>query len=191
VWRALSQTAPLWSAATRVIVEQLMDERAHGDAILAEANRLWKDAKDKRGSALYVIAWTKRGMDAHYADPFFADFAKRYGESVSAQVFASFLDQSPRAIGLAPLVWPALGKGFSRAEPLAVRLDRFAADPVVKGNAGEPQKTLRAVAQRICDEGGAQDLARLHGWIEERVRAHPEEAASFATLRADTTACKK
>jgi hypothetical protein len=190
LWRALLQNAPLWSAATRVVVEQLLDERPHTEAIVNEANRLWRDAPDKRGGALYVVAWTKRGYDAHYADPFFADFAKRYGEPVSAQAFASFLDQSPRAVMLAPLVWPALGRGFSRAQPLVARLDRFVADPVVKATPGEPQRTLRAVAVRTCAENGTEDLRRLHAWIEQRVRAHAEESASLATLRSDTSACR-
>jgi hypothetical protein len=180
LWQGLRKNPPLWNAATRVVVEHVLSERKHESALVDEANRIWRDAPEQRGAALYVIAWTKRGLDSHYADPFFADFPKRYGEPVSASVFAAFLDNGARAVMLAPLVWPALGRGFSRADPLVPRLERFFADPAVTANAREPQSTLRGIVDRLCAENGTQDLKRVHAWLEQRVRAHPEDAKALA-----------
>jgi hypothetical protein len=191
VWRGLEPHPSLWQAAARVVVEHLLEEREHADAIVAEANRLWRDAPQRRGTALLILAHGTRGMDRSYSDPRWADFPKRYGEPVSQKALSSFLDHGARAMQLVPSIWPALGKDYSRAEPIVARLDAFVADSGVRrGSGGEPTATLRAIAGRMCDENAAGELARLHTWLEQRVRSHPGEAAALSTLVADTAGCK-
>ena len=191
-WRALEPHQREWQAATRAITEHLLPEREHSEAIVQEAKRLWRDAPRLRGAALLILTETTRGLDRHYSDPRWAGFARDYGEPISRQVFEGFLDQGPRAIQLAPMLWPALGPGFSRAEPIVARLDRFMDEPGVRaGRDGEPGKTLRAIAGRLCDESAQQDLSRLHGWVQQRARSHPQEAPGLAALIADTETCRK
>jgi hypothetical protein len=190
-WRGLEPHIRQWQAAARVIIEHLLPEREHADAIVAEANRLWRDAPDKRGTALVVLTSTTRGLDRHYADPRWADFEKRYGEAVSQKVFAAYLDHGALAMKLVPMIWPALGKGYSRADSIVAHLDRFMADPgVQRGQDGEPNKTLRAIAGRMCDDNATQELTRLHAWIEQRSRSHTAESSALSTILADTARCK-
>jgi hypothetical protein len=192
LWRGLEPHASQWQAASRAIAEHLLLQREHEGAIVQEAKRLWRDSPQRRGTALFILAHTTRGMDRHYADPRWAEFARDYGAPVSQQVFASFLDHGPAAVKLAPVIWPALAPGFSRAEPLVARLDRFMQDPSVRAGRGdEPGKSLRAIAGRMCGEPGAQDLPRLHQWLQQRARAHPQEAPALATLIQDTERCRE
>ena len=156
-----------------------------------EPNRLWRDAPDKRGTALLFLTATMRGTDRSYADPRWADFKKRYGEGVSQRVFADFLDQGANAMMAAPVVWLALSKGWSRAEVIVPRLSAFFADPATtRAKDGEPARTLRAIAGRVCDDGDGADLARLHAALEARVRAHPAKRAALDGPLAHTSGCK-
>ncbi len=89
---------------------------------------------------------------------------------------------------VARVVWPALGKGWSRSDVVVARLDRFFdQDSVRRGEDGEPGKTVRELARRMCAEGGDAELARLHAYLVRRAAAGAGEVPP-GTLAADTEA---
>jgi hypothetical protein len=186
LWRALAPYPGAWHTAARGIVDELLDGRRETDFV-AEAERIWAAMPDRRGTALYVMALADSDLADEYSDPRWSSFASRFGSDVSPTLFGAMLDESPRAVKVARVVWPALGKGWSRAEVLVPRLDRFLDDPLGRqGNDGEPGKTVRSVIKRMCSEGGNADLARLHGYLAQRAARSPTEGALLGTLVTDT-----
>jgi hypothetical protein len=184
-WRALAPYPSEWQEAARVIADELLDDRS--SEIVDEAKRIWRDEPTHRGVALYIVARKERTLHRHYADPMWARFAADYGHPVDAQIFEGMLDTSPRGVPLAPVIWPALDKGWSRAQVLAPRLDRYLDDPSVRNDDGAgPAKVLATIASRMCDDGAEPEIARLHAWIEARARSHPADASLLDNVLADT-----
>ncbi len=188
LWRALENDPPEWQAASHVVLEHLLKEARFESAIVDEANRFWQRGAERRGVALFALGWKYRTTDRHYADPQMLDFPKRYGAPVSEGELRQLLALGPLAVPLVPVLWPALGKGYARIDVLAPRLDAFFADR--GASSGEPSKTLHALVERLCADGDAAGLARLHAVLVARVQAHPDDAAPLGTLLADTTHCK-
>jgi hypothetical protein len=187
-WRSLEREPPEWQAATGAVLDYLLARSELEAAILEEANQLWKRSPDRRGVALFAIAWKYRGFDRHYADPNMADFGKRYGAPVSRDELAQLAELGPRAMPLVPVVWPALAKGFSPGEVVAPHLGAFLSQSRATSN--DPTPTLRALISRMCEGGDTRGLARVHAALEERTRAHAEDAPGLATFLVDTTGCK-
>ena len=186
MWRALEQSPKHWLIAGRVIVEYRFF-REHTTELEAEANRLWRAAPDRRGMALYIMARKSGHMHRSYGDPFWTAFPKRFGESVSPAVFANYLDSTYGAMTFAPDIWMALGKGWSRAEVIVPRLDRYLDEPSEHfRNEHDKTRTLTEILERVCDEGNSGDAARLHAFFVKRSASHPTEAASLANIITDT-----
>jgi hypothetical protein len=186
LWRALAPYPGAWHTAARVVIDELLDGRRETDFV-AEADRIWAAMPDRRGTALYLMARAGSDLADEYSDPRWSAFASRFGSDVSPTLFGSMLDESPRAVDVARVVWPALGKGWSRAEVIVSRLDRFLDEPLVRqGDGGEPGKTLRSIIRRMCSEGGTVDLARLHAYLAQRAARSPADAAGLGTLVTDT-----
>jgi hypothetical protein len=191
LWRAMEPRRAEWLAASRTIVEHLLPEREYREPFVQEAKRLWRDAADKRGVALWLIAESEKGLDFHYSDPRWARFREDYGEPISQSVLGSLLDLGPAALRLVPALWPAIAPGFSRVDAIAARLDRFMDDPGVKATRdGEPGRTLRGLAARMCADHAHQELAKLHARVEQRARSHGDEAATLAPIVQDLSQCK-
>jgi hypothetical protein len=165
--------------AARIATEELLDD-ARTD-LVAEAERTWAAAPKRRGAALYLLARVDEGLDPLYGDERWGTFDRRFGAPVDQKVFAAMLDESPLAMKVARVVWPALGKGWSRADVVVARMDRFLDDPGVRGGeGGEPGKTVRAIARRMCADGGEGELTKLHAYLARR------GGSSLETLVADT-----
>jgi len=187
LWRSLEPYPRAWHVAALEIIEELLDDVQKKSALVGEAERAWAALPDRRGTALYLMARADADLDAYYADARWSTFGKRFGGDVSGAVFGAMLDDSPRAMPLAAVVWPALGKGWSRADVLVSRLDRFLDDPVVRSREdGEPGRTLRGVVKRMCSEGADADLARLRAYLVQRSARVAEDAAALSNLVADT-----
>jgi hypothetical protein len=112
---------------------------------------------------------------------------RTFGAPVSEQDFAAFLDSGVRAMSVAPVVWPALGSGWSRAGVIVPRLERYLDDPLVRQyNFQDPWLALRGIVNRLCAERRLPDVAMLHARFAERAQRKPSEARAWANLVEDT-----
>jgi hypothetical protein len=189
LWRALAAYARAWHVAARVVIEELLDDGRKKSEIVAEGERVWAAMIDRRGTALYLMARADSGLDPYYADDRWGTFGKRLGGEVGPAVFAAMLDESVTALKVAHVVWPALSKGWSRGDVVVARMDRFLDEPSVsRGEDGEPGQTLRAIVKRMCTEGAAGDVVRVHAYLVQRAARSAASSASLGTLVADTDA---
>ncbi|HEX8796135.1 MAG TPA: hypothetical protein VF765_34535 [Polyangiaceae bacterium] len=192
--RALEAYPRVWGAAVLQLIgaEYHPDEGGDvcSDALVDEANRMWRSTPALRGTALHVYACRhaygyQPGTEAGDRD--FVEFARLYGEPVSATVFGQFLDDGPGAMALVPWVWAALGKGWSRAAVIDQKLGAYLTDPAVRaGRGGEPEKTLEAIVARLCKDGSASEIARLHAALADRARADAVEGRLLGNVVVDT-----
>jgi hypothetical protein len=192
--RALEAYPPVWRAA----VLQLVREEYHpdeggdrcSDALVDEANRMWRSTPAMRGTALHVYACRHAGSfqpGTPDADRDFVEFPRLYGEPVSAAVFGSFLDDGPDAMALVPWVWAALGKGWSRAAVIDQKLGAYLGDPAVRaGRGGEPETTLEAIVARFCQDGSSAEIARLHAALADRARADAVDGRLLGNVIVDS-----
>ena len=81
------------------------------------------------------------------------------------------------------VVWPLLGRGFSRADALVPHLDRYIDDPAVRFyHPEDPEHALQQIVNRMCAEKNFADLAKMHGYLAERIRKVPADEKTFAEL---------
>ncbi|MEO8877370.1 MAG: hypothetical protein ABI461_17380, partial [Polyangiaceae bacterium] len=156
VWRAVESDGATWNVAARVISEDLA-ESGEKRQLLDEAGRIWRAHPDRRGAALLVMSQVDRsGHGAVDWD----QFAGYFGARISQSEFTSFLDQSHRALTNAQVLWPALGKGWSRADVIVPRLDKYIDDPRVSDDSSQdPEHALHEIVNHLCDDGATSDLA--------------------------------
>jgi hypothetical protein len=187
LWRALGPYLGAWNAAVGVIADELLSDVRKQKDLEAEAERAWSALPDRRGAALYIIARAESDLDRSYGDPRWATFDRRFGAKITPSELASMLDQSSRALSLAPVVWPALGRGWSRGDVIAPRLERFLDDPATRrGARGEPEKTVRGLLGRMCDDGARGEVAKIHAVLARRAARSAADASELAPLLTDT-----
>jgi hypothetical protein len=182
LFRLLDPQRPAFSAALKVLAEVLVDEQQ--DAIIKEAEALWREQPERRGDVLYILARARR-HDRTLSDSTWASFQEQYGESVMERDLEGFLDHGAPAFVLLPPMWPALGKGFSRAKPIADRLG-ILLPGMGEPAAGEAIRVLSEVVSRLCEDKATADLGALHAALDARANAYPPERATFLTLLHDT-----
>jgi hypothetical protein len=181
-WRGVEADDATWLVATRTIA----DDRTSSpdDALIDETRRLFRAYPARRGALLYVLAQIDRYSNGRVP---WTELAKSYGAAVDAAAFSDFLDQGSRAVSLSPVVWPALGPGFSRTAPLVQRLDRYMDDPHVRDfDFQDPWRALREIVHRVCADGRRDDLRLLHDAFAARAQRKPSEARPFQNLVEDT-----
>ena len=109
------------------------------------------------------------------------------GGRASAADFAVFSGHGRRAMATAWIVWPLLGRGWSRAEAVVPGLDRFIEDPLVRFyHPQDPQLALQQMVSRMCAEGNFADLVKMHAYFAERARKTPDDKW-LADLAQDTS----
>jgi hypothetical protein len=177
-WRALEPQPAQWEIATRIVAEQVLrvDDK---DALLDEAQRQWRALPAERGPVLYLLSQLEQ---EHYGSVPWKDFPRLFGDLASATDFAMFLDQSDRAFWNAHEVWPALSKGWSRAAPLASRLDGYIDRQLAMSAGPQAIDAIRRIVDEMCGEKAAGDLAQLHGWAVRRSSTHAAEAKDLEPL---------
>jgi hypothetical protein len=187
LWRALAPYPGAWRTASQVVIDELLADVSKKKALVSEAERIWAALPEGWGTALYLMARADGDMDSYYADHAWGTFDRRFGAAVSGAEFAAMLDVSPVAIEVASVVWPALGKGWSRGEVLEGRLERFLDEPIARSGTGsEPARTVRTILSRVCAEGATADLARLHAVLVRRAERSAGDATSLGPLVIDT-----
>jgi hypothetical protein len=182
LWRAVEGDDATWRVATHVVADEIAE--VNGGPLLDEARRLYRDYPRRRGIILYLLAQVDRYDNGKVPWP---SIPKTFGGAIEQRDFEAFLDEGYRSLSLAPLLWPAMSQGWSRATPVAARLDRFMEDPMVRNyNFQDPWLALRSIVSRLCSEKRLDDLAVLHARFVDRSRRTPSESRPWENLIEDT-----
>jgi hypothetical protein len=182
LWRGLEAEEALWKGATFALAEELGNVAA--GKLNDEALRLWQTYPARRGVLLYLLSQIDRYGNDRVAWGSFGDGASR----ASAADFAAFLAFGRRAYATAWVVWPLLGRGWSRAAALVPGLDRFVDDPQTPFfHPQDPELALSQIVSRTCAEKNFADLAKLHAYFVDRVKKMPNDEARFADALKATT----
>ena len=183
LWRGLEADESSWKAATRIMAEELDDTDT--GRLQDEAQRLWQAHPARRGSLLYLLSQIDRYGNDKVA---WGAWGETGGGRASAADFAAFLAHGQRAVATSWVVWPLLGRGFSRADALVPGLDRFISDPKVRlYHPEDPELSLQHIVNRMCAEKNFADLAKMHAYLAERIRKVPPDEKVFAQLLQDTS----
>jgi hypothetical protein len=182
-WRGIEAEEASWKSATHGMAEALGD--ADTTKIQDEALRVWQAYPGRRGALLYLLGQIDRYGNEKVAWGAWSDAG---GARASAADFAAFLGNGRRAFATAWVVWPLLGRGWSRADALLPGLDRFIDDPLAPAyHPQDPQLALQQIVNRMCAEKNFADLAKMHAYFADRIKKAPPEDKSFADLL-ETTA---
>jgi hypothetical protein len=179
--RSLDADDALWRRAFHVIA----DDRAEGGEVarwVEEARRQWTARPTRRGVLLYALAQVDRYGESDRVA--WDRFAATFGAPVDAHDLGAYLDEGVRAMSLVRAVWPALSPGWSRAAVLVPRLDAYLSEPATRlYDPQGPERSLGAIAERLCAEGAVADMAQIHAFLERRIATHPGEdyASVFAS----------
>jgi len=173
LWKALDGDAAAWTAATRELADR--GRCAELDPIAAAIGPPWVKHPERRGMLLYVLL---RGYEeqCHAAPPELTRFLEPLG-APDEPLLRAMLDQSPFALPVALMAWPALKPGFSPSNAVLDHLDAF-----LDRSAYDPRRTLVQLVQRICESHDERGLARLHGYLQERSSRHAAEDVAFGDL---------
>jgi hypothetical protein len=181
-WRAIEADEAMWKAATRVIAEEMAD--LDSSRFLDDVLRIWQTVPARRGALLYLLGQIDRYGNDRVAWGAWTDAG---GARASAADFTAFLGNGRRAFATAWVVWPLLGRGWSRADALVPGLDRFIDDPLVPNfHPQDPELALQQVVNRMCAEKNLADLAKMHTYFVERIKKIPGDKS--LTELADVTA---
>jgi hypothetical protein len=172
----------LWKAATRAIAEELGD--ADTGRMQEDALRIWQTYPNRRASLLYLLGQIDRYGNDRVA---WGAWNEAGGGRASAADFAAFLGHGRRAFATAWVVWPLLGRGWSRADVLLPGLDRFIADPLVPSyHPQDPGLALQQIVNRMCAEKNLGDLAKMHTYLGERIKKAPPDDQALTDLFEET-----
>jgi hypothetical protein len=182
LWRAVESDAGAWETGARVIGDQVEAMEKH--VLVDELGREWKAHPDRRGPLLFLFTAADRHGNGAVD---WARFSQQSGAPVSQAEFAGFVGWSPLSISNARLVWPTLGRGWSRADLLVPRLDAYVDDPLVQQNdSQDPARAIHEVVKLLCAEGQLADLAKVHGYFQSRIAFHAGDAQRFAAVLDDS-----
>jgi hypothetical protein len=178
-WRGIESDEKQWRIATRVLAEQEL----RGDtkrAIYDESIKIWRHNPRVRGALLYLLA--RGSSPADNMIPW-DQWAHVTGAEISAKELADFLDMDTQAMSALPTIWRALGRGYSKGDLVASRLNGFVNDARTRArNFQDPTHSILEVVHRLREEGAAADLAKIHAFLKQRVADHPSEQREFETL---------
>jgi len=182
-WRGIEAEEALWVAASHAIAEEvgLMDTAR----IQEDALRNWQTSPTRRSALLYLLSQIDRYGNDKVAWGGFCDAA---GGRASAADFAAFLANGRRAYATAWVVWPLLGRGWSRAAVLLPGLDRFVDDPQAPSyHPQDPGLALQQIVSRMCAEKNFADLAKMNTYLRDRIKKVPSDEKPLAELVEATT----
>jgi hypothetical protein len=115
-------------------------------------------------------------------DESFAKLANDY-RPIDAELFAKFLDDSPRSVELAPALWPALRDVSTPFEILAPRLSTY-----VEKRGLDASKTVAALVRRACRAKDLEGLRVIRVVLQNRVKAGDKDSMALALAARDCKA---
>lgn len=153
------------------------------DALEEVAPGWWRDRPERRGFTLLVFARKYDHLHVHYGDNQWTRFVAEYGGPIPRDVLAAYLKEGPRAIEMAPKLWPALakpGRDELIAESLSVLVARDSQDRTSRTRA-----MLGLLRTRLCEEKNAGGLAVMRAAIDRAATAHPDQKPALANALED------
>ena len=185
LWRAVQRDEGAWRGATRVITDEAWGMGSR-DGLADEAQRLWRAHPERRGPLLRLLATLAMNGSGAVDWP---RFEATFGSSVSAAELGAFLDDDPYAVSFVPAIWPALGKGWSRADVIVARLDRYLDAPARPWLPFEkPAVRLQEIAAALCAAGPAE-IGRLEAYLKKR-GARPSDEPRLAPAMEALKRCR-
>jgi len=169
---------PLYAEALRILVD--LDSYRFRDQVYvlrAEVTRVWPSRADLRPILLRLIAedYTQRG----FRDEQFAKLPDEFAP-LDAALFAQFLDEGPRSVELAPILWPALRHVTTPFEIIAPRLDRF-----IEKRGMEASKTIVALVRRACQAKDLEGLRVIRVALQKRASTGDKDSLALALAARD------
>lgn len=179
--RNVERSASVWLPGARVLAEA--SDNASDRVLLEEAQRLWLEHAEYRGTVLYLLGH----IDIYdHGNVDWRGFEDAFGGRVAASELQSYLDLGPTALWLLPIVWPSLAKGYSRAALIVPKLDAMLDDRRLGSiPANGSYEALLHIIQHMCAEKNLADLAAIRGYLKQRVASHPGEP--YGRLEADAS----
>ena len=178
LWRGIEGEEAMWKGATHAMAEELGDVET--SRIQDDALRVWQTSPARRGSLLYLLSQIDRYGNDRVAWGAWSDAG---GGRASAADFAAFLGNGRRAFATAWVVWPLLGRGWSRADALVPGLDRFIEDPLVPSyHPQDPELALQQIVNRMCAEKNFADIAKMHAYFADRLKKAPAGDKSLTAV---------
>jgi hypothetical protein len=158
------------------------DGRPAPDAglVIARVPRWWGAWPRLRGPLLYTMTQLGRAQEGHFA---WGELAQQLGAPVTAEEYAAFLDQGPRALWSADLVARFLGRGWARAPVAIPRFERWLDDFAPDDHSGPDRNGLaETIADSFCVSGSIADVKALQAFLRKRLGAHPGEKEDFGRI---------
>lgn len=183
LWRATEADETLWRAVTRTVGATTEGSDGMPAArVIDEAGRIFRGSAARRGAGLYVLS--SMAYRVHWDE-----FARQFGAPVDQATFVAFLAEDRNAVNRAPMIWPALGKGFSRMDVVVPRLDPYVDGlPDELRTPGQWGYLVEGLATRACTDG---EGGKLLGYLEGRLRAHPSEEPALRTAVDTVRSCAR
>jgi hypothetical protein len=178
----------LFHHGAKVLFHDLARRDDVKSALEKEAPHWWRDVPARRGLSLLVMARQWEHLHEHYGDNQWTRFVAEFGGPVPRDVFAAYLAEGPRAIEMAPKIWPALAKGQDRDELVAKSLTvLLAQDRNARSSRTGPMLVL--LRQRLCNEKNAAGLSTIRASLLRWRAEHDSEAdvAAVSNALADFT----
>jgi hypothetical protein len=168
--------AGVWRDALLVVARE-DDWHWMRDWLMPEMKRVWTDHPPWHGAILYALAMAS----GQYPDEGAGEVIDAYNRflhdvahGVTRDDFASFLDQTPRAIEFARWAMNERTKGWSVADVILPRLDAYFALPegVPEGSPTGPG--FASIVGHMCyRDHDVAGLAKLKAYFDKRAPSHP------------------
>ncbi len=188
--RDLEANEALWTVELATSADETFEATGEGGAarVVDEARRVWRaypSSPSRHGTLLYAMVQTDR---YEHGSVDWEHFATLFGAPVSEADFVAYLGHGVRAMSLARVMWPALGK-FARAPALTAKLDAYLDNPRNRAyDSADPFGAVRGISQRLCDEHATADLTELAALFKRRLASHPGEL--FGDKLDDPASCR-
>lgn len=183
-WSGLSADEGQWQAATLAIAEYPL-KSCELEPVLDQIAGLWRKRPKSRGALfrLLLARIEEQALQMGSLDRVVPKYVQVLGIHVGPAEMASFLALGADAMALLPQGWPALFKGWSRADVLIPFLEGYVADPRVRArDAQEPWRAIGRIVARLREEKAASDLAKLRSCFEHLRSTRPADAAAIGLL---------
>lgn len=168
-WRGLEASPEQWRAAAVVIA----DARAIPTDFLTEGMvRLWRTFPRHRGPLILALVQARWNYRADVSS--WGELKSVFGSEIGPADLADYLGLFPSAVEDLPMIWPALSRGWSRADVVL---------PAVESHlkAGGRLSRVRHSLEHLLDQGAAE-RRKLRAFLQRTLLERPSEAIGLERL---------
>jgi len=162
--RDLESDAKNWEIGWRTVINDFL-ENNFSLGILEETRRLWVTYPERRGILLSALARMDNRKEGNVD---WKGFSSAFGNPISAGEFADYLAIDAAALSYASLVWPALGRGWSRAALVVPRISAWEVSERQRGYGHQYTfDALYRVIGEMCREKNSEDLSQMRVFLKQ------------------------